>query len=88
MANTKVATSVQDVLNRAFPGAKYSRLGDLLVHLIDNVNALRAANVTLLAKLDADAGVTDTNYTSLCTPQSTVVSGAITAITTLENRST
>lgn len=30
--------------------------------------ALRAALVALTAKLDADAGVTDTNYGALCNP--------------------
>jgi hypothetical protein len=30
--------------------------------------SIYAALAVLTAKLDADAGVTDTNYTSLCTP--------------------
>lgn len=36
--------------------------------LVDDYDAFRTAIVGLLAKLDADAGVTDTNYASLWTP--------------------
>lgn len=86
MANINVATTVQDELNRSMPAAKYARLGDLLVHLIDNLNAYRTANALLLAKLDLDAGVTDTNYAATVAPLSTITGAAITAITTLENR--
>lgn len=86
MPNNKTATSIQDELNRAFPANKKGRVGDLLVHLIDNVNALRTANAALTAKLDLDAGVTDTNYTALTAPVSTITGIGITAITTLENR--
>ena len=92
MSNVNVATTVQDELNRCMPAAKYARLGDLMVHLIDNVNALRVAHAALVAKLDtAGATVTGlgTNYVATCTATSTVPSNngnAITAITTLENR--
>lgn len=86
MANINVAGTVQDKLNRCMPAAKYARLGDLLVHLIDNVNALRASNALLTAKMDLDAGITDSNYTALTAPVSTVTGVGITAITTLENR--
>lgn len=34
----------------------------------DDLTALRAAFVALTAKLDLDAGVTDTNYASLTNP--------------------
>lgn len=34
----------------------------------DDLAALRAAIVAITAKLDADAGVTDTNYASTCNP--------------------
>jgi hypothetical protein len=33
--------------------------------LVDDVEALRAAFATLVTKLNADAGVTDTNYASV-----------------------
>lgn len=51
---------VKDQLNRMNPAAADARLGDLLDDLIKKHNAL-------LAKLDLDAGVTDTNYTALHT---------------------
>lgn len=35
---------------------------------IDDVTELRTQLVALLAKLDADVGVTDTNYAALLTP--------------------
>lgn len=38
----------------------------------DNM-AVRAAMATLLAKLDADAGVTDTNYAALATPTASAI---------------
>lgn len=40
----------------------------LLGTLHADVAALYAALAVLLPKLDADVGVTDTNYTALCTP--------------------
>lgn len=89
MPNINTSTSVQDELNRFHRSAKKARMGDLLVHLIDNVNALRASQVALLAKLDTAGGSVaglGTNYTSTITPLSTVTGVAITAITTLENR--
>lgn len=53
-----VPGTVQAQLNRMNPTAFDAKLGDLLNDLITKHNAL-------LAKLDADAGVTDTNYTAL-----------------------
>ncbi len=87
MPNKNVATTVQDVLNRALPAAKYARLGDLLAHLITNVNAMQVSYLALTAKMDLDAGITDANYASLTNPVKADGTGAITAITTLENRS-
>ena len=58
MANINVAGSVKDELNRMAPAAADAKLGNVLTDIIANFNAL-------LAKLDADAGVTDTTYTSL-----------------------
>ncbi|MFM7013263.1 MAG: hypothetical protein ACKO0Z_28690 [Betaproteobacteria bacterium] len=36
--------------------------------LLTEITNLRTSLATLTAKLDNDAGVTDTNYTALCTP--------------------
>lgn len=68
----KPAATVQAELNRMAPPAREAMLGTLLAELIANNNAL-VADLTalrtqyngLLTKLDADAGVTDTNYTAL-----------------------
>lgn len=49
---------VQDQLNRCMPAAADVKLGDKLAEIIANHNAA-------MAKLDADAGVTDTNYSAL-----------------------
>lgn len=54
----KVELDHVDRLNRAMPANKTANLGTVLQELIDRHNAL-------LAKLDADAGVTDTNYAAL-----------------------
>jgi hypothetical protein len=51
----KSKTTLIDQLNRSSPIADDVKLGDLLNTMITNHNAL-------CAKLDADAGVTDTNY--------------------------
>jgi hypothetical protein len=40
----------------------------VLTGFVQDTTALRAALVALLAKLDADVGVTDTNYAALLTP--------------------
>jgi hypothetical protein len=36
--------------------------------LVDDLTALRSALTSALAKLDLDAGVTDTNFASTCSP--------------------
>lgn len=41
---------------------------DALRDVADDLAALKAAIVGINAKLDLDAGVTDTNYTALWTP--------------------
>lgn len=51
-------TTLKTRLNKSNPTNKVVKLGDVLDDLITKHNAL-------LAKLDADAGVTDTNYTAL-----------------------
>ena len=48
----------KDVLNRDMPANARVQLGDVIDELITKHNAA-------MAKLDADAGVTDTNYTTL-----------------------
>ena len=40
----------------------------VLTAVATDLAALRTSFVTLTAKLDLDAGVTDTNYASLCNP--------------------
>ena len=47
----------QDRLNRMNPAAQRAALGDVVQELIDQHNAL-------CTKLDADVGVTDTDYVS------------------------
>lgn len=61
--------NLQKELNKMNPVADHAKLGDILNDLITKHNAV-------CAKLDADAGVTDTNFTALH------------AVTTLANRST
>jgi len=45
----------QKNINRMNPASKHIELGDIIQELITNHNAA-------MAKLDADVGVTDTNY--------------------------
>lgn len=73
------AWKVQDLLNRLGPGAAEAGLGDILNDLVTAYNDLRAQYVALLTKLDADAGVTDTNYHTVAAP-------SVAAVTTLLNR--
>jgi hypothetical protein len=72
MSSIKTAAVKQDQLNRAMPAMRDAALGDVVVDLIATVNALQADLTALrtrynaaLAKLDADGGVTDTNYVAL-----------------------
>ena len=53
-----VGRNLKDELNRMNPAAAHVKLGDVLYELITKHNAA-------MAKLDADAGATDTNYTTL-----------------------
>lgn len=43
-------------------------LRDQFNALVDDMDAFRTAMATLLAQLDADAGVTDSDYATNCTP--------------------
>lgn len=47
------------------PGAGTPDLATTLRDVADDIEALRAALAAVLAKLDADGGVTDTNYAAL-----------------------
>ena len=51
------AAIIADELDRSMPAAARAALGNVLRDLVAKHNAL-------LAKLDADAGVTDTNFTA------------------------
>jgi hypothetical protein len=44
------------------------KIGDAMADLIAAHNDLKAKFIALAAKLDADAGVTDTNYSTTCAP--------------------
>lgn len=46
------------------PGKNQPKLADVLRDVADDLELLRARFAALTAKLDADAGVTDTNYAS------------------------
>lgn len=55
----------QAKLNRSTPAAARAKLGDVVADLIGQVNAITTKYNALAAKLDLDAGVTDTNYVAL-----------------------
>lgn len=57
MPNKNGTGNLQEELNRMNPAAGHAKLGDLLTEIIAKYNALAV-------KLDADAGVTDTNYSA------------------------
>ena len=46
----------------------HSSVSTLLLSLLADITAVRTAVVAINAKLDADAGVTDTNYAATCAP--------------------
>ena len=69
---TATPGTLQEKLNKLTPAAQKAGMGDVLAELITETNRLETQVAALtskfnavLAKLDADAGVTDTNYTSL-----------------------
>ena len=62
-----MARDVVDELNRAMPANANAKVGNLLNDLITAVNANTTAIKAVAAKLDADGGVTDTNYASTLT---------------------
>ena len=65
MPLSRLSNPIRRDLNRMSPTAHDARLGDVIYDLINAVNMLRADNIALRAKLDADTGVTDTTYASL-----------------------
>ena len=88
MASKTDAHHIRD-LNRTTPAARDAQMGQVVADLITQVNALVADLAALrtqynavMTKLDADAGVTDTNYNA------TRAMAAMTAaaVTTLGNR--
>ena len=67
--------TVQQKLNKSTPAAAEAALGDILNDLITAVNALQTDYNTLVTKLNADAGVTDTNYATTTASVVTPLSG-------------
>lgn len=72
MPTPKSTAVKEDQLNRMAPAARDAALGDVIVDLMAQVNALvtdvnnlRTRHNAAMVKLDADAGVTDTNYNAL-----------------------
>ena len=58
------ARDVKRELNKASPADAKAKTGDVMADLIDAVNALHGVVKALVTKLNADAGVTDTNYSA------------------------
>lgn len=63
----------QDRLNRQNPASARVKLGDVMQELLTAYNDLATKHNALLAKLDADAGVTDTNYAATQAATSTAL---------------
>jgi hypothetical protein len=63
----------QDILNRSMPAAFKVQLGSTLDEVITAYNDLATKHNTLLAKLDADAGVTGTDYVATQSATSTAL---------------
>lgn len=63
-------------LNNSTPAAREVSLGLIVEQLLDKSIEQQAVIATLVAKLNADAGVTDTNYVGVATA----------ALTTLASR--
>ena len=56
--------NIANELDRSSKAANKARLGTILYELIAAVNAQNAVIKALVTKLNADAGVTDANYSS------------------------
>ena len=57
--------SRQEKVNKSSPAMSKAKLGDVVAELVTQVNILTAAQNVLVAKLNADAGVTDVNYATV-----------------------
>lgn len=57
--------SLKADLDSMNPAAANAKLGSVVQELITAYNDLATKHNALLAKLDADAGITDTNYAAL-----------------------
>ena len=62
-----IMPSIKDRLGNARASKEFTELRNLLVGVQADLEALRTKHNALLAKLDIDAGVTDTNYAALLT---------------------
>ena len=76
MAAVPTSGSYKSQLNKSSPAAAKVKLGDIVAELIAKQNAQAAVIKALVAKLNADAGVSDTNYSD----------GGLAAIKPLEAR--
>lgn len=65
----------QEKVNKSSPAMSKAKLGDVVAELVAQVNTLSTNYNAVLAKLDADAGVTDTNYTSTRAVPATAIKG-------------
>lgn len=63
-----MAESIKQRLGAHRPRIEETELRKLLEAALADLTALRAAVVAITAKLDADGGVTDTNYAATCNP--------------------
>jgi hypothetical protein len=62
---TATRGSRQEKVNKSMPALSKAKLGDVIAELTAQVNVLTAAHNVLVAKLNLDAGVTDTNYAAV-----------------------
>lgn len=58
----KTRAEAEAILRKHFPGAQAKLLAELFAALSTDVTGLESWGATLATKLNADAGVTDTNY--------------------------
>lgn len=65
--------SKQEKVNKSSPALSKAKLGDVVAELVAQVNALTVASNARGTKLDADAGVTDTNYAALTSVPATPI---------------
>lgn len=65
--------NLQDELNRCMPIAQSVGLGDLLQEMVTAYNDLATKHNAAMAKLDADAGVTDADYAATLNASTTAI---------------